>query len=383
MRIVLSGIGTNNKGAELMLYAILQEIENRYPKATVFVPLDSVSQGRSYICSSLDIREKPITAIRKWGSVLHINGVLKRIGCPKIVYEDIYAVPRTDLFLDASGLYYSDVWNLSDSFVGRRNTLLYKHHKQGTRIVFLPQSFGPLTQRSIQSGICGLNEYVDLVCARDKVSLSFFFVFGLLNMDKVRLYPDFTASVKGIVPSGFDHLHNGICIIPNCRLFDKRGLHIKNYIALVDLICKSSFMSGKVPYFLNHEGPDDRRVIDAVNEAIDRKLEVVDNLNALEAKGLISTAFLTVSSRYHGVASSLSSTVPCLSVGWSHKYEELCRDYGQFDTLLPIDEMEKCETILRRSLDNKHNASVRLMLKDRVRANLESIRQMWNEVWEI
>lgn len=37
MRIVLSGVETHNKGAELMLYAILQEIERRFPDAEVFI----------------------------------------------------------------------------------------------------------------------------------------------------------------------------------------------------------------------------------------------------------------------------------------------------------------------------------------------------------
>ena len=34
MKIVLWGVETNNKGAELMLYAILQEIERKFPDAT-------------------------------------------------------------------------------------------------------------------------------------------------------------------------------------------------------------------------------------------------------------------------------------------------------------------------------------------------------------
>lgn len=35
MKVVLSGVETNNKGAELMLYAILQEIERRSPGSTI------------------------------------------------------------------------------------------------------------------------------------------------------------------------------------------------------------------------------------------------------------------------------------------------------------------------------------------------------------
>lgn len=381
MRFVLSGIETQNKGAELMLYAILQEIERRFPKASVFLPLDSVPQGLSYIRTTLTLREKPIRSIRKWGEALHINGFLRRIRCPKIVYEDIYSVPKTDFFLDASGLYYSDVWNLSESFVEKRNTLLQKHHKQGSRIVFLPQSFGPLTQKSIKSGIIGLDKYVDLVCARDRVSLSYLRDSGLIDLSKVRLYPDFTASVKGVIPNRLDHLYNGVCIIPNCHLFNKRGLCLHDYVSLVELICRLSFSIGRTPYFLNHEGADDRKIIHEINNAMGRRLEIVDELNALEVKGMISTAYLTISSRFHGVASSLNSCVPCLSIGWSHKYEELFRDYGQSDGLLPIEDLKECETIICRFLNEEQNRSIRLMLENRVIENLESTQAMWDEVW--
>ena len=49
MRYILNGVETNNKGAEIMLYAILQEIERRDKDAVVFGILDA-SLGKFHIC---------------------------------------------------------------------------------------------------------------------------------------------------------------------------------------------------------------------------------------------------------------------------------------------------------------------------------------------
>ena len=38
MNIFIDGIGTHNKGAELMLYAVLQELERKLPNANVLLP---------------------------------------------------------------------------------------------------------------------------------------------------------------------------------------------------------------------------------------------------------------------------------------------------------------------------------------------------------
>ena len=69
-KIVLSGVETNNKGAELMFYAILQEIENRFPNSIVYVGYRSVSQGLSYLKTTLKLKYKPIEVLTL--SLIHI-----------------------------------------------------------------------------------------------------------------------------------------------------------------------------------------------------------------------------------------------------------------------------------------------------------------------
>ena len=42
MRIALTGVGSTNKGAELMLYAILQEVERKYGNAMIYIEANCI-----------------------------------------------------------------------------------------------------------------------------------------------------------------------------------------------------------------------------------------------------------------------------------------------------------------------------------------------------
>ena len=63
MKIVLSGVETNNKGAELMLYAILQEVERRFPDAEVYLPYYRIKQGTKYVHTNLKFKTTPWSEI--------------------------------------------------------------------------------------------------------------------------------------------------------------------------------------------------------------------------------------------------------------------------------------------------------------------------------
>ncbi|MBQ4476970.1 MAG: hypothetical protein II945_00005, partial [Bacteroidales bacterium] len=82
MKILLSGVETNNKGAELMLYAILQEIERKYPDAEVFIPKDRVSQDLDYVKTPLNFKFCNYRLIDRGFSIFHVNGILRRLKLP-------------------------------------------------------------------------------------------------------------------------------------------------------------------------------------------------------------------------------------------------------------------------------------------------------------
>lgn len=382
MKIVLDGVETNNKGAELMFYAILQEIERKYPNAVVYINSSRVKQGFSYLKTSLELKDKPIASFEKWCRRLHLCRIVKRL-LGDDFFQDIHGVRGSSFFLDDSGFYYSDQWNLPLWMINQRKKLIRSQKRHGSKVVFLPQAFGPITQDNVKQGIADLNLYANVVMPREKTSNDYLLGTGLIDKTKIRMFPDFTCLVDGDIPENYSHLANGVCIVPNIRMLDKSNLTFEDYNSIIQSVIRISYDNGYTPYLLNHEGADDGELARKIQTVSEMPVEVVDGLNALEVKGLISTAYLVVSSRFHGVVSALNSCVPCLATSWSHKYAELYNDYHQSNGVLPIDDKEMMADKLEYYLNKDNNKRIREELKSMVAENKRISRKMWDEVWAL
>ena len=202
-------------------------------------------------------------------------------------------------------------------------------------------------------------------------------------MDRVRLFTDFTSLVEGVFPQKYNHLRNGICIIPNMKMIDKGSISYDDYIHLLTTFIEEGKKSGHVVYLLNHEGLRDELLANRCRESIGGGIEVVTGLNALEVKGLIASAYLVITSRFHGVASALNSCVPCLATSWSHKYQELYNDYNMHDCVLPLDNDIKAIEQIRQYLNTDKNLKIRNILNEQVPHIKDETREMWKTVWSI
>lgn len=382
MKIVLSGIETNNKGAELMLYAILQEIECKYPNAKVYVPLYAIKHGLEYVKTNIRLVDKPFACFKRLAKAYHILGLFKRLNLSFPFFEDSYPVFGVDYFIDASGFAFTDQWNPTDVMVKFWEKQLVGYSKQGTKIIFLPQAFGPVELHNTKRELSLLNKYADVIMPRDKVSYSFL-QDNNINMNKIKLFPDFTSLVVGEIPQKYSKFEGGICIIPNTRMIDRGVISFENYLNIIIGIINVGKSKGYTVYLLNHEGKDDEVLAYRCASMLDDGIEVVTGLNALEIKGLISTAYLCVSSRFHGVVSALNSGVPCLATSWSHKYIELFNDYEMSDCVLELSNTEYCLDVVCDYLDKKKNRKVRELLQMQLKKMHSRTRDMWDYVWSL
>lgn len=217
---------------------------------------------------------------------------------------------------------------------------------------------------------------------RERVSYNYLEQSGVTDMRKVVLCSDFTSLAKGSFPSRYEHLRNGVCLIPNMRMIDTGACSIENYINLMSNIIVTALKTGHPVYLLNHEDVKDEQLAIKCKADVKQRIEVVTGLNALQVKGMIASAYMVVSSRFHGVASSLNSCVPCLATSWSHKYQELFRDYDLEGSVLPLDNITLAVEKVNEYLDEANNVKIRQHLVQRLPSIQDKTRQMWDLVWK-
>lgn len=380
MIFFLTGVETYNKGAELMLYAILQEIERKYPGSMVYIKENRIRQGTSYIKTNLNLVSLRVPRIYKFINKFKINSILKRL-FGYCIY-DTPIIKDVNYLLDGSGLHFSDQTIGDNSTIYLYwNKLLKGYSKQNTKIVFLPQGFGPIERQATYKAIKAIDKYADLVYAREEKSYNYLVKSKAVNKSKLHIMTDFTSLVDGEVPQKYEHLKNAVCVIPNMQMVRHGGLSLDEYLAYLTniiLLCQSQ---KHLVYLLNHEGEKDEELAYMCKKRLSN-VEVVSGLNAIHTKGMISSAYLVISSRFHGVASALNCCVPCLATSWSHKYQYLFQDYKQSDSILKMSYKEDEKKILKY-LSVDYNSNVRTQLSIVVPTIQSKVKMMWNEIWSV
>ena len=211
-----------------------------------------------------------------------------------------------------------------------------KWKKQGTKVILMPQAFGPFTSLKIRKAFKTVVENADLIFARDKFSSEY--VLGLADKKShVRIAPDFTTLIEGELPETFDSQKNRFCIIPNYRMIDKTSEQKgRKYILFLITCVKYLQEKNAKPFILIHDEDMDMCLAQHVAKETGQNIRIIYENHALRIKGIIGACDGVISSRFHGLVSALSQGIPALSTGWSHKYKMLFKDYGFPEGVLSV-----------------------------------------------
>ncbi len=339
MLIEIKGTGSHNKGAEMMLLTILQELRRRMPDAKYTVaPEYGVCEYGFY--SRLQLYPKA------WLQYRNIQFAPLAGLIPARVRKAFGLVldRETDAVLDASGFAYSDQW-------GTRPTQLMAGYveswrKQGKKIILLPQAFGPFKSDANVRNMRRIITASNLIYARDQISLQALKAIAP-GQEKIHLAPDFTVLFEGVVPEYYNREKHRICIVPNTRMLDKTG-SAGDYIALIRKGITYFQDHGMTPFFLIHGGEEDLRLADEINRQLSSTIEIVNESDPYLIKGMIKSAAGVFGSRFHSLASALYSGTVAIGTGWSHKYEQLFKGFSFADGLL---DLKTDDDVLYRRLD--------------------------------
>lgn len=371
MIVEIVGIGFPNKGAELMLVAVQQQLIKKYGKID-FVVLPSTNyQGRS-----LHALFQKSWLKFKGVQIGHLFKIIpKKLKLRFGIIDD----SDIDIIVDASGFAYGDQWGVTNA-VHYMCDNIEKWKKEGKQVILLPQAFGPFSSKELQQKIAYIIENSDITFARDAISYSHLTKL-LPDSNDIFQAPDFTNLVKGRLPEDLSDKELDVCIIPNSKMIIMSDHSIGlNYIPhMVSIITKFQD-SGRKPFLLLHEGQLDLDLAHEINKSLDIPLEILIYDSPVDIKGVIGKSNILVSSRFHGLVSALSQGVPCVATGWSHKYKMLMNDYGVEEYLVAdIKESDNCiNTLLDK---NKYNSIVQTIIKNGKEQKVKS-ELMWNKVFE-
>ena len=306
--------------------------------------------------------------------------ILSRLGLSYTFFTSKHASKGVDLVLDAAGFQFSDQWNYSDERLKTLNNYFKALKENNSKIVLLSQALGPFDTKSGKNSVKIINKYVDIIIAREKVSYKYVIGAGA-EKSKVWQYPDFTLLVEGILPEKYDFVKGKICIVPNKKMVTHTGAGSIEYLNFLKKVILEFKSLGKDIFLLNHEGEGDLNICKQINAQFEDDISIVSGLNAKEVKGVIGASFMTVSSRFHGIASALSQGVPCLATSWNHKYQMLFEDYNQFDNIINVEDLWNV-TQLKIHETFKNHTEISSILNSKKKELSVEIQSMWEKIWK-
>ncbi|MGE6754763.1 polysaccharide pyruvyl transferase family protein [Rossellomorea sp. NPDC071047] len=372
MKIELKGVNFINKGAELMLLSVL----DRYSETKEINFTVSHLTGMYHKRAKLGLYQKFwINKINNQGNILINNLIPKK-------FEQVFGITpinTIDAVFDVSGFAYSDQWGTAPI---KEMAQYYKNMKKlGKTIILLPQAFGPFELKNNKKYMKEIIDNVDLIFARDEVSYKY--LRQISESDKIQMAPDFTNLIRPKLPNDVDKFKGKTCIIPNYRMIDK-GDDPNKYIDSLCLIVKNLQKNNAPFFFLIHDTGKDLELAQQVMRKTGSKFPIYTEDDALVIKGIISCCNLVISSRFHGLVSSLSQAIPSIAIGWSHKYEMLFNDYNCNEMIYSTDEdLSELELKINDSLNNSFAKSINVKLEEASIVQKEKSLKMWNQVEDL
>ncbi len=317
MILELTGVSVRNKGAELMAIAVRKHfcqharlvrlgVTERFGLAA-----DREQHGLAYISSSMRYGRN-----RRIGRLESLRTRLAMKLLPTEVRGELGFVSPEQVkgLIDASGFAFGDQHHPSRArhYVKRAEQV----KQQGGKVILLPQAFGPFERPEMRDEVRKLFGFVDLAYARDEDSYEH--LVGVVGAsDRIRKCPDFTIPIAAQA-SGTDN--RVLTVVPNSRMMDKLAKsESERYVPLLGQVFDWAGNNGLTARLLLHDKDEDKQFVELLTKHRGRPVETISDPDPLKLKKYLAESQIVVGSRFHALVGALSSGVPAIGVGWSHK----------------------------------------------------------------
>jgi colanic acid/amylovoran biosynthesis protein len=349
MRIAIIGSAfSGNKGASAMLESSVQHLSARDEEAR-FVLLSMYPDSDRRLNPFGNVRVMRADPVRL-GVLINGAALLHRLLPParaaiRRAVPEVRALAESDVLLDEGGITFVD---------GRGKFLIYNVASilpalfLGTPVVKVAQAMGPFESALNKLAARAILPRMAAIVSRGAITHEHLVGLGLKNVHAgadlaftLEVGPDDVAAAESAVDPAFFADGDVVGFSPSAVLAKSAAARGEDYVgqvvAQIDHITQTL---GRKVFLVAHSArahtdkvhnndlPLCREIAARVADP-GRVLFVDDELSSQSLRHLISRCDVFVASRFHAMVSSLSTEVPTLVIGWSHKYREVLDMFGQ------------------------------------------------------
>lgn len=365
-KIVITGGNFINKGAQSMLFCLVDELKRKFPQSEiVMMDLFPTLQGDQKEIYTFRVVNMHIrTLLRIAFPILKLIVKPKPISNPEGEIKNHFQ--SADIILDISGYGVSShnqhpIWTYATLFPVK---YAKKHH---VPFVFLPQTIGPFNFKGwkkivVWPLIKKHLQYPETIFIREpearkhlekiktkQVVDSYDLVLQSAKIDAANILKD---------PEEFIHktatIKNGsILLIPNKQL--TRFKTKQEVVQLFSSVIHSLVLLNQTIVIVRHSA-DDKEICDLIYEACKHEqVQLInEDLDPLQLQEIFDTSKMVVTARYHGLIHALKLSKPCLVVGWANKYNHVMDTFGLSEYYFDITKIDM----------DKLNQATQTMLND-------------------
>jgi polysaccharide pyruvyl transferase WcaK-like protein len=340
---IIGSAFSGNKGAAAMLESAMESILAEFPDATFTLfsmyPREDSAQNRFSQVELIDARPRPL------GVTINTLALLYKILPPlrpllRSRSRAISALHRSDVLLDQMGISFTD---------GREKFLLYNAAAilpaffLKVPVVKCAQAIGPFTNPTNRWVSKRFLPKAHTIVTRGRITHEFAVGLGLTNLvagsDSAFALAltgaERESLAKSVDLSFFDSDDTVVGISPSVVVQAKYEAKTGgDYLALMADFANGLIADGYRVALVPHSvrtgtqktQNNDLPLCVALHERIERPDRVLfadHELSSQDLRYLIGLCDFFVTSRFHAMVSSLAVGVPCLVIGWSHKYQEV------------------------------------------------------------
>lgn len=393
--VLIVGGNFVNKGAQLMIDTVIHVLKTYYPTVTPIIIDSFPIKSKNFHYLNVEVISLP-TYINFMYAMFRFKNFSPRF-ILSVIYRCLLSIKEGTFMLnfrnaskllrlfrnarfviDISGYGYR-----TDSGIMNYVQMVFADISSRYSIpyFYFPQSFGPFKEnnkkeRKINSQISQVITTASRIFARENKSV--IEIAKLHEIKQVMYWPDIALLYAPLYQHKdekidyLDKISDSILIIPNARLNDKfnESRMLQFYINLISFLIKKGYKVSVIRH-----SADDAPIITKINNLIKKNNLLPDesvfilnkNLEPKIISQFICASKIVISGRYHGLVVALKHSVPCIAIGWSHKYDELMKLYNlekyNIDLTLNPEENNYFKIILD-AIENRDKLSLNIREKN-------------------